>query len=190
MDARPSVPPLPEEHHTCAECRISYDLISIADAVTSIRELPNRLQELIDPLTDEELHRRPESGGWSITEYLCHLRDVYLSYTIRLHRTRTEHEPVLEPMLNDLRAVRFRYNAYDPYAVLRELGAVCAGFCDEVAQTGSADLDRTATRLPGERRSARWLVRQAMHEGVHHLADVRRLADGTLGYHRPGDDQP
>jgi hypothetical protein len=29
--------------------------------------------------------------------------------------------------------------------------------------------------LPGEQRSARWLVRQAMHEGVHHLADIRTV---------------
>jgi hypothetical protein len=35
--------------------------------------------------------------------------------------------------------------------------------------------DRIATRLPGEDRTARWLVRQAMHEGVHHLGDIRRI---------------
>jgi hypothetical protein len=39
--------------------------------------------------------------------------------------------------------------------------------------------DRIATRLHGEQRTARWLVRQAMHEGVHHLADIRRIGEQT-----------
>ncbi|MDA3664686.1 hypothetical protein PFJ02_22105 [Mycobacterium xenopi] len=50
-------------------------------------------------------------------EYVCHLRDVYLTYTIRLHRARTEERPTLEPTLNDLRARRFRYNDRDLTAI-------------------------------------------------------------------------
>jgi hypothetical protein len=99
------------------------------------------------------------------------VRDVYVSFTIRLHRVRTEHEPALEPMFNDLRARRFRYNDCDIEATLGELAASTAGFRDEVRRT--EDWDRVGSRLPGERRTARWLVRQAMHEGVHHLADIR-----------------
>lgn len=103
------------------------------------------------------------------------MRDVYASYTIRLHRTRTEDRPALEPMLNDLRARRFRYNERDVVPILDELDATAAGFCEEIARTGPQDWDRVATRLPGEQRSARWLVRQAMHEGLHHLADIRTV---------------
>jgi hypothetical protein len=78
-------------------------------------------------------------------------------------------------MLNDLRARRFRYNERDIGPVLDELAANVAGFCEEIARVGSGDWDRVATRMPGEQRSARWLVRQAMHEGVHHLADIRAV---------------
>jgi hypothetical protein len=111
-----------------------------------------------------------------VLEYLCHLRDVYATSTIRLHRVRTEDSPVLEPMLNDLRARRFRYGERDPVAVLDELGAAVAGFLDETRRVTGPDWDRTATRLPGERRTARWLVRHAAHEGVHHLRDVDAVA--------------
>ena len=119
--------------------------------------------------------RRPRPEVWSVTEYVCHLRDVYATYTIRLHRTRTEDRPVLEPMLNDLRARRFGYNDLDVGPILDELAATAAGFCAEIAATRPTDWDRVATRLPGETRTARWLVRQAMHEGVHHLGDIRRV---------------
>jgi hypothetical protein len=37
------------------------------------------------------------------------------------------------------------------------------------------DWRRIGTRLPGEQRTARWRVRQAVHEGVHHLGDIRRI---------------
>jgi hypothetical protein len=98
-----------------------------------------------------------------------------------LHRARTEERPALEPMLNDLRARRFRYNERDVVAILDEVAANAAGFCEEIAGAGPQDWDRVATRRPGEQRSARWLVRQAMHEGVHHLADIRTVgtAAGT-----------
>ncbi len=81
----------------------------------------------------------------------------------------------MEPMFNDLRARRFRYNGCDFEATLGELAAAAAGFCEQVACTEEGDWDRIATRLPGEDRTARWLVRQAMHEGVHHLGDIRRI---------------
>jgi hypothetical protein len=59
--------------------------------------------------------------------------------------------------------------------VLEELAAAAAGCEEEIARTGSAEWDRTVTRLPGEHRSARWVVRQAAHEATHHLRDIRRL---------------
>jgi hypothetical protein len=175
------VPPLAAEDHLCATCGLAYAEITRDDAVRTITGLTGELTSIINGLADDALHRRPDAGGWSITEYVYHLRDVYITYTIRLHRTRTEQDPVLEPMLNDLRAHRFGYTDRDPWNVIDELAATADGFCDEVALTSAADLQRTATRLPGEQRTAYWLIRQAMHEGVHHLADIRRVADEALG---------
>jgi hypothetical protein len=80
-------------------------------------------------------------------------------------------------MFNDLRAERFRYNDCDLAATLAELEAASRGFCAEIACCDQDDWDRSATRLPNEQRTARWLVRQAMHEGVHHLGDIRRIGD-------------
>jgi len=80
-------------------------------------------------------------------------------------------------MLNDLRARRFRYNERSVDAVLDELGATAAGFCEEVARM--EQWDRLVTRLPGEHRTARWLVRQAMHEGQHHLDDISKTTSAV-----------
>jgi uncharacterized damage-inducible protein DinB len=173
--SRVEVPRLASEDHFCPVCQLSYPDISIDHAWEVVAELAVQVRAAIAEIRPEALHLRPQKSVWSVAEYLCHLRDVYVSYTIRLHRARTEENPVLEPMLNDLRARRFRYNASDVQAVLKELVATTAGFCEEINHTGQDDWDRVATRLPGEERTARWLIRQAMHEGVHHLNDIRSV---------------
>jgi DinB superfamily len=170
-----AIPPLAAEDHTCVDCGLSYPDVTVERAVEAIRALPDQVCAAVAAVPAEALRRRPAPDVWSVTEYACHLRDVFTTYTIRLHRTRTEDRPLLEPMLNDLRAARFRYNDWDLPAVLDELAATAAGFRDEIAATPPAAWDWVATRLPGETRTARWMVRQAMHEGVHHLRDIHRV---------------
>ncbi len=152
-----------------------YAETRIDDAVSAIADLPDAVREVVCAIPPKVRQVRPGPGVWSVAEYVCHLRDVYVSFTIRLHRVRTERQPALEPLFNDLRARRFGYNDCDVAATLDELAAAAAGFREEVTRTAEHDWDRVATRLPGEQRTARWLVRQAMHEGVHHLGDIQRI---------------
>lgn len=170
-----AIPPLVGEQHVCHACGIAYSEVSVEQAVRAIQELPVAVRDATGAVSSADRRTRPQPGTWSVVEYVCHLRDVFATYTVRLHRTRTEDQPVLEPMLNDLRARRFRYNELDLPAVLDELAANAQGFCDEVARLSGDDLTRTASRLPGETRTALWLIRQAMHEGVHHLRDVSEI---------------
>lgn len=172
------LPPLAAEDHTCDVCALVYPQVSIDDAISAISGLPAAVRDAVCAIPPEACRRRPGPQVWSVAEYLCHLRDVYITFTVRLHRIRKEDRPTLEPMFNDLRARRFRYNECDLAATLDELAAAASGFREEVARTGEQDWDRAATRLPGEERTARWLVRQAMHEGIHHLGDIRRI--GTI----------
>jgi uncharacterized damage-inducible protein DinB len=172
----PAVPPLPAEDHRCGECGFDYASVGPEEAVAGIREVPAAARAAVEAVPEPALRRRPQEDIWSVTEYACHLRDVYVTSTIRLHRARTEERPVLEPMLNDLRARRFRYNARDVRPVLDELADAVAGCCDEADRFAAAEWDRVVTRLPGEERTARWLLRHALHEGVHHLGDLRAVA--------------
>lgn len=170
------LPPLAAEDHVCESCAVAYADITIERAVEVITELPAVVRATIIsaiPVAARRVRRSPQE--WSVAEYACHLRDVYIASTIRLHRIRTEDRPTLEPNFNDLRAQRFHYNERDLTAVIDELASVIGGFRAEVARTSDEQWDRGGVRLPGETRTARWIVRQAMHEGVHHLADIRRI---------------
>lgn len=172
--------PLAGEDHICQDCELSYEEISIDGAVKVIHWIPIEIRKAVLEIPKEVWRERPHSGTWSVTEYLCHIRDVYSTYTIRLHRARTEDRPALEPMFNDLRARRFRYNESDVKAVLVELEATAGRFCEEIARTRSEHWDRVVVRLPNEERTARWLVRQAMHEGQHHLGDIRETGRAVI----------
>jgi DinB superfamily len=174
------LPQLAAEEYVCHDCGMSYEAVSVENAAQVIRCIPSDVRDAVLAIPTEAWRLRPGFRAWSITEYVCHIRDVYATYTIRLHRARTEVHPFLEPMFNDLRAKRFRYNESDMNAVLFELSATAVGFCEEIDHTGPGDWDRLVARLPSEERTARWLVRQAMHEGKHHLADIRRTGEAVV----------
>ncbi|MBO0829382.1 MAG: DinB family protein [Streptosporangiales bacterium] len=170
------LPPLAGEDHRCDDCGMSYPDLTVADADRLLAGIPERAGAALRGVQDQRLRTRPDADTWSIAEYACHLRDVYLSFTIRLHRVRTEDAPAFEPMFNDLRARRFRYRQADVDAVLDELAAYVAGFRAEIARVADDEWGRVGSRLPGEVRTARWLVRQAAHEGVHHIGDIAAIA--------------
>ena len=172
MDA---LPPLAAEDHVCPSCDLAYTSLNIAAAVGGIRSVPDAVASRVTALPGSALRRRPEPGVWSVLEYAAHLRDVYATFLIRLHRARTEDHPTLEPMFGDLRAQRLRYNDLPVDAVLQELALAVQGFCEEIADTAGDEWDRRVRRLPGEDRTALWLVRHAMHEGVHHVRDIERV---------------
>jgi hypothetical protein len=177
--ASPSLPPLAGEHHVCAECGFSYPDLQVDDVATLVRQDTAALKDVVDGLAPGAAARRvDEVAGWSIAEYLCHVRDVYVAHTIRLHRARREDRPALEPMYNDLRARRFAYRQADPAAVVLDLTRGMEGFLTEVDKTPGDGWERVVTRL-GEERTARWLVRNVAHESRHHRHDVERIADAV-----------
>ena len=172
-----ALPPLTEEDHVCPVCGFSYPDLGVDDVAGPVRRDTAKLRELVAALAPGVAARRvPEVAGWSIAEYVCHLRDVYVVHTIRLHRARREDRPALEPMYNDLRVERFAYREADPAVVVGELATAMEGFLVEVGKT--SDWDREVTRL-GEARTARWLARNVAHESRHHLRDVVQVAAAT-----------
>ena len=170
------LPQLAAEDHVCTRCALDYSQVSVQRAVETIVAMPAAFRDGVSAVPEAARRQRPGPQVWSVTEYVCHVRDVYASFTLRLHRACTEDRPALEPMFSDLRAQRFRYNQRDLVPVLDELAANVVGFCEEIAGVDQRDWDRVVCRLPDEQRTARWLVRQAMHEGVHHLADIHAVA--------------
>lgn len=181
-----SLPALVGPDHRCESCDVGYADWELDEALGHVRPLPDLLERMVRDVPAERLAARAMDGVWSPAEYVCHLRDVFMTYTLRVHRTRTEDVPTLDPMFNDLRAQRFDYQHADVGAVLPQVRRAVAGLLAEVELIGSDGWDRVAERLPGERRDARWLVRQAAHEGIHHVADIRDQLAASRRSGHPG----
>jgi DinB superfamily len=162
-----AIPGFVGEGYVCAECGLDYRELDVRGV--GIAGLVEEFAAAVGDARQPGL--RPGAEVWSVAEYACHVRDVLMTYTIRLHRARVEDEPRVEPMYNDLRARRFSYQNADVAAVVAQARDAAHGLAAEIARV--EDWDRTVSRLPGETRTARWLVRQAVHELRHHTADIR-----------------
>ncbi len=166
------LPPLFGEDHTCPRCLLAYPDLDVDGCLAHVDESTTALVALLPTVGEEALRRRPRPAVWSPVEYACHVRDVLLTFAVRVHRGVVEDRPVLDPMYADWRAERFGYAGTGMDVLLAELASAPAGFADEVRAVPGDAWDRTVTRRPEEERTVRWLVRQAAHECVHHLADV------------------
>lgn len=184
-----SIPAWVVEDHHCADCDLSYPALTVAAALELSSGHPHSSRPPSKRPPSKRWRTRPDSQTWSVTEYACHIRDVCATSTIRLYRARTETDPLLEPMLNDLRATRFRYNDLELAGVLTELANNATGLVEEASRNESADWQRTASRQPGETRTALWLLRQAAHEGCHHAGDIATVGSslGEQGEHTARD---
>ncbi|MFE9957217.1 HAD-IA family hydrolase [Micromonospora sp. NPDC005299] len=167
-----TLPPLPEKDHHCESCGLRYGDLTPSAALGLIRSHPAQYRRRLQHLSVDVLRRRPASGVWSALEYACHVRDVYDVYETRVRRTLTEHEPTLEPMRNDERAAQRAYNQQPLAAVLLDLERNADRFAALASEISELQWSRCAVRLPRERRSVLWMVRQAAHEGLHHLHDI------------------
>ena len=156
-----ALPPLAGEDHVCAECDIAFADVPVERALVVVAGIPAAAAAAVAEVPDAARGLRPAPGVWSVAAYACHLRDVYATYTIRLFRTRTERRPQLEPMLADLRAVRFGYDRCDVAAVLAQLAAHVEGFGQRrqtwVRRSGTGS--RCGARTSGGRRAG-WCGRR------------------------------
>lgn len=80
------------EDDVCDSCSLPYAHTTIDDAVQAIHALPAQLRAAIDAAPAGARRQRPGPSTWPVAEYACHIRDVLISSTIRLHRGRTETE--------------------------------------------------------------------------------------------------
>ena len=136
-----------------------------------VRQAPAQYRAVFAGVADDAVRRRPDAATWSMIEYACHVRDVFVVSVdrIQLARSRTA---TFAPLGNDDRAVRLRYERGRRRRHARGARRHRGAPRRPARHPRRRRLGRTASRLPGEERDVRWMARQAAHEGRHHLADI------------------
>ena len=160
----------------CAECGFSYQLVQ-PDAVPGrLRALRSGFSEELASVGTVAVSRRPEPSVWSALEYACHVRDVLLVQRERMIVAQVEDVPAVARMHRDERVSVARYDAHAVPVVLDQLGMaaeLCAVTFEALGAAGRAR--RLVYPWPeATERDLGWVGRHAVHEGEHHLMDVRR----------------
>ncbi|HTJ38684.1 MAG TPA: DinB family protein [Dactylosporangium sp.] len=158
----------------CDECGFAYDGVAAAEVPARLEGFTGRYTQALGAVTD--LRRRPAPEVWSALEYACHVRDVLAVQRERLELALRTDAPEFVPMGRDDLVVTRAYNAQDPADVVAALGANASALAAAFGALGPAELDRVGLYPwpdPVER-TLLWLGRHTVHEGEHHLMDIRR----------------
>jgi DinB superfamily len=167
----------------CAECGFSYQLVQ-PDAVPGrLRALRSGFSKELAGVDGVAASQRPGPSVWSALEYACHVRDVLLVQRERLIVAQVEDVPAVARMHRDERVSLARYDAHPVPEVLDQLG-MAAELC--AVTFGALDAAGRARRLvypwpEATERDLGWVGRHAVHEGEHHLMDVRRVLAAVAG---------
>jgi DinB superfamily len=161
----------------CRECGFSDELVALDTIAGRLRSFGARFCDALADVGPATATRRPEPTVWSALEYACHVRDVFLIQRERAVLAQVEDNPRTARMNRDERVAVCRYDAQSVPDVLDQL-AMAAELCALVFE--GLDQAAWARRLvypwpaPTERDVA-WVGRHTVHEGEHHLMDVRRV---------------
>jgi hypothetical protein len=168
---------------TCPECGFSYEGLAPEAVPERLRALRSKFSEELAGADPASASRRPGPGVWSALEYACHVRDVLLVQRERAIAAQVEHVPSPPRMHRDERVALARYGAHPVPVVLDQLGMaaeLCAVVFEALDQAGWAR--RLIYRWPdATERDLAWVGRNTVHEGEHHLMDVRRVLAAVTG---------
>lgn len=176
---------------TCPECGLVYDSLAPQDAIQALRSFPRRYREVIGPFIDDEdvLRRQPDPSTWSALEYTAHVADVFETLTPDIVKMVQQNDPRLPDAWNpDERAEVGRYNEMEPGDALDWLQRSATQSADTLSKFSPDDWSRTGQFDFGQR-DVLDMVRNMVHEGVHHLRDVERVLRAVIGKPLPTDEE-
>lgn len=96
----------------------------LAALVDGLETFPARVRRLLDEARGADTTRRPEEGGFSLVEQLCHLRDIETEgYVERIRRIVWEDMPELVDLDGTTMAEQRHYQLQDVDAAWRDWAA-------------------------------------------------------------------
>ncbi len=161
---------------SCEQCGFDSDLYDRADTLTSQWIVPAVLRAAVDGLDDDVLQTRPDEASWSIAEHVDHVRETAFDNRLAIAKIAAspgiDLGPSPEPDVED---------EPKPIDVPTALAGLVSEFDELQTLLSSLDLDRwnTTCKLAGETVTLGWFARHALHDGLHHLADVGRIRFGA-----------
>lgn len=129
------------------------------------------MERLIDGLSEEAMHARPDWAEFSIAAHICHLRDIEAEgFNVRARRLAEELDPFLPDVDGAKLAAERNYDQQDWRAALREFTALRADTLSRLNGDGSGTLEGVGRITPRD-------LERLMHKHDRgHLKEIATLA--------------
>lgn len=159
----------------CSECGFSYDLDDVPAASRTVRQWAAQIAEILRT-TGIDLRSRREPEVWSLLEYACHVRDVFLVQRERILSTRRLDGFVCVSMGPE----RVEYDGWaeqEPEDVARQLTDAALMLANVLDRLDAEAWKREMLYPYPEpaTRTISWVALHTVHEAHHHHFDIRRL---------------
>ena len=118
---------------------------------------------------------RPDDETWSVLEYACHVRDVFILFDQRLSLMLTDDDARFDNWDQDKAAVEGDYASANPAVVGAELTTAGERIAASFAGVPEAHWGRKGTRSNGSEFTVLTFAQYFLHDVVHHLHDVERV---------------
>jgi MOSC domain-containing protein YiiM len=169
------------DSETCAQCGFDTTEWNDQDTVSTIRAAHRLVGFWIERVDDVDYNRRPSDEVWSIGEYINHIRETM--FAMRLVQSAANADSGIDLGAKIEPASAGQPKTFDRERSCQELKAEVGAFSALLAQ-----LDETAwddhVVLGGDKRSAQWASRHAVHDLWHHLIDISdvraAIGDGVV----------
>ncbi|WP_421811939.1 YfiT family bacillithiol transferase [Flagellimonas sp.] len=144
--------------------------------ITVLEQLPQRLSDLVTPLSDEQLEIPYRQGGWTVRQVVHHISDSHHNSYIRFKWALTENTPIIKAYdekawaeLFDTRTAPILMSLYHLSAIHAKLVYLLKGLSEE-------DLNRSFIHPVGNQKTSlkENIARYAWHSN-HHYAHIENL---------------
>ena len=157
---------------TCDECGFDGRAWTDPEAVREIADLPRLYSDAVAGLQHVDLQRRPVAAMWSIAEYVDHVGEVLFGMRFLL-------DSALETSGTDLGSAPVPSFEPEPRSV--DIDTALAGVAAEAERLSRAlaatppDVWTSHVIVDGDALDVHWIARHAVHDAMHHLADIASL---------------
>ncbi|WP_318311499.1 YfiT family bacillithiol transferase [Flagellimonas crocea] len=141
-----------------------------------LEHLPQRLTDLVSPLSEKQLETPYRPGGWTVRQLVHHIADSHHNSYIRFKWSLTEQNPVIKAYDEKAWAELFDTRTAPIQMSLDHLKAVHAKLVYLLKGLSSEDLNRVFVHPEGNQETTlkENVARYAWHSN-HHFAHIKNL---------------
>ena len=156
----------------------------LEEILAILRSASERLRQITGCLATEAYTWKPTADTWSMTENVCHLRDIEQEgYIVRIERIANEDTPILPDINGTQLAIDRNYNEQNIGDALAAFEAARAKSIELITGYPEATLSRIGTFEDFGDMTLAGLLEVMVEHDKGHIADIEKLVKGFAAAH-------